>query len=120
MLVSLPQDSPWAIPSKIFEYMLYDAWLLVLADEGSPPALLLRGSGADVVPPRDVDAMAVRIRERVQAFRRGERPQRLARETRFSRRHQARLLMDAIGQVAGGPALAPTLDTSPRPAAASA
>ena len=120
MLVSLPQDSPWAIPSKIFEYMLYDAWLLVLADEGSPSALLLRGSGAYVVPARDVDAMAARIRERVEAFRRGERPQRLARETRFGRRHQARLLMDAIGQAAGEPAIAPALDPSPRPAAASA
>jgi glycosyltransferase involved in cell wall biosynthesis len=104
MLVSLPQDSPWAIPSKVFEYMLYDAWLLVLADAGSPTEMLLRGSEADVVPTRDVDAMAAVLRERVLAYRRGERPERLAREARFSRRHQAAVLLDAIAAVAGAPA----------------
>jgi glycosyltransferase involved in cell wall biosynthesis len=104
MLVSLPQDSPWAIPSKIFEYMLYDAWLLVLADEGSPAELLLRGSGADVVPTRGVEAMAAVIRARVLAYRRGDRPERLAREARFGRRHQARILMDALAACAGAPA----------------
>lgn len=61
MLVSLPQDSDLTIPSKIFEYMQFDACLLALAKHGSATELLLRDSGADVVAPLDVDAMAALI-----------------------------------------------------------
>jgi hypothetical protein len=96
MLLSLPQDSPWAIPSKIFEYMQFDAWLLVMAEPGAPAALLLRGTEADVVSPTDVDGMAAVLRRRYEQFARGERPARLSHEMRFSRRYQAERLMDAI------------------------
>jgi hypothetical protein len=98
MLLSLPQDSPWAIPSKIFEYMQFDAWMLVLAEPDAPAALLLRGSGADVVSPADVDGMAMVLRRRIEEFTRGERPRRLAHERRFSRRVQAERLMDELGR----------------------
>ncbi len=37
VLVSLPQDSDLAIPSKVFEYMQFPAWLLALANPGAPP-----------------------------------------------------------------------------------
>src|SRR5207249_4914766 len=47
MLLSLPQDSDMAIPSKIFEYMQYDAWILALAERDSATERLLRGSNAD-------------------------------------------------------------------------
>lgn len=96
MLLSLPQDSPWAIPSKIFEYMQFDAWLLVMAEPDSPAALLLRGTEADVVSPSDIDGMAAVLRRRYEQHARGERPERLSREMRFSRRFQAERLMDAI------------------------
>ncbi|MGI8843227.1 MAG: hypothetical protein ACR2HZ_05985 [Gemmatimonadaceae bacterium] len=96
MLLSLPQDSPWAIPSKIFEYMQFDAWMLVLAEPDAPAALLLRDSGADVVSPADVDGMAMILRQRIEEFTRGERPRRLAHEGRFSRRVQAERLMDEL------------------------
>jgi hypothetical protein len=36
------------------------------------------------------------LRRRYEQFARGERPQRLARDQRFSRRHQAGRLMDAL------------------------
>jgi glycosyltransferase involved in cell wall biosynthesis len=98
MLLSLPQDSPWAIPSKIFEYMQFDAWMLVLAEPDAPAALLLRDSGADVVSPADVDAIAAVLKRRIEEFRRGERPRRLAHERMFSRRVQAERLMDELGR----------------------
>jgi hypothetical protein len=98
MLLSLPQDSPWAIPSKIFEYMQFDAWLLVMAEPNAPAELLLRGTDADIVSPSDVDGIAAVLRARYEQFARGERPTRLARDARFSRRYQAERLMEAIGR----------------------
>ncbi len=61
MLVSLYQDSRMAIPSKIFDYMQYDAWILTFAEPGSATELVLRGSDADVVAPaglREADPRA--------------------------------------------------------------
>jgi glycosyltransferase involved in cell wall biosynthesis len=99
MLLSLPQDSPWAIPSKIFEYMQFDAWILVMAEDDAPSALLLRDTEADVVSATDVAGMAEVLRRRYLQFSRGERPTRLSRDRRFSRRYQAGRLMDGIAQL---------------------
>jgi glycosyltransferase involved in cell wall biosynthesis len=96
MLLSLPQDSDMAIPSKIFEYMQYDAWILALADRDSATERMLRGSAADVVAPADVDRLAGVLRKRYAQHARGERPVRLATDPRYSRRHQAQRLLDAI------------------------
>jgi len=103
MLVSLPQDSDLAIPSKIFEYMQFDAWLLALANRGSATELLLRDSEAHVISPNDVDAMAAVLRERYQQYARGVRPLRIARDPRFSRRGQAKILFDALDEVVASP-----------------
>ena len=97
MLVSLPQDSDLAIPAKIFEYVQFSAWLLALATPESAAGLLLDGSGADRVSPDDVNGIAAVLRDRVQQFRAGIRPPRLAdHDSRFSRRTQAKHLLDAI------------------------
>lgn len=96
MLVSLPQDASAAVPSKIFEYMQYDAWLLVFAKPGTAPAVLLRDTAADVVDPDDEEHLVRVLRDRVLLHRRGEKPPRLAGDERFSRRHQAGLLVDAL------------------------
>lgn len=96
MLVSLPQDSHFAIPSKIFEYMSYNAWILAMASPGSPTAELLRGTPADVVSPDDVEGMARVIESRARAYWSGIAPPRLADDARFGRRHQAGLLLDAL------------------------
>ena len=99
VLVSLPQDSHMAIPSKIFEYMQFDAWLLVLNEPGSATARLLEGTDASVIPPRDVEGIAAALEGYYDRYRRGERPRRQAREERFSRRHQASILADALESV---------------------
>ena len=96
MLVSLPQDGTMQIPAKIFEYLNFPAWLLVFAEPGSAPDLLLRGSGADVLPLGDEERTAAAIRERYLQYRRGERPPALNAGGRFSRATQARVLLDAI------------------------
>ncbi len=96
MLVSLPQDSTMAIPSKVFEYLRFPAWLLAMAEPGSATARVLAGTGADVVPPADVGAIAAAIGRRFDAFEAGERPSPLGTDPRLTRRHQGGLLLDAI------------------------
>ena len=99
MLVSLPQDSPWAIPSKIYEYMQFNAWLLILAGAESPTARLLSGSGADIVAPSDVAGIADIIARRYREHASGIAPPRIA-HPRFSRANQASRLFDALEHVA--------------------
>ena len=94
--MSLPQYAHLAIPAKLFEYVQFDAWLLVLAERGSATELLFRGTAADVVQPDDVDSMAAIIRERFEQFRHGDRPRALNRDGAFNRERQAELLMDVL------------------------
>lgn len=100
LLVNLPQDSHMAIPSKIFEYMRYDAGLLALAEPGSATEQLLRDTPADVVAPDDVDRLAAVLRERYLEHAAGRRPPPIAREGRFSRRAQAERLFGEIERIA--------------------
>jgi glycosyltransferase involved in cell wall biosynthesis len=96
VLVSLPQDNDLAIPAKIFEYVRFDAWVLVMATPESATGLLLRDSGADVVAPDDLEALVRTLRMRFLQHRRGMRPTRVASDGQFSRRVQAQRLLDAI------------------------
>ena len=96
MLLSLPQDSTLAIPSKIYEYMRFPAWMLALTESGSATDRILAGTGVDVVRPDDVEGMAAVLRRRYEAFAAGERPSPIARDPRLSRRHQAGLLVEAL------------------------
>src|SRR5262249_40374346 len=63
---------------------------------GSATELLLRDSGADVIPPDDEEAIARSIETRYRQYRRGERPPRLAENGRYGRREQAKRLFDEI------------------------
>jgi hypothetical protein len=103
MLVNLPQDSHLAIPSKIFEYMRYDAWLLALAERESATELLLRETAADVVSPDDIEGLTEVLRSRYADHLAGRRPEPIARETRFGRSAQAEHLFEAIEQITGEP-----------------
>jgi glycosyltransferase involved in cell wall biosynthesis len=100
MLVSLPQGNVSAIPSKVFEYMPYHAWLLALADSGSATAQMLRDTRADVVDPDDLPALSATLRRRFLEHRAGVVPQPVAEE-RFSRRAQTETLLDALDRVLG-------------------
>jgi hypothetical protein len=95
MLVSLPQDSAMAIPSKVFEYMPYSSWLLALAERGTATELVLRDTTADVVSPDDEEGLVRVLRQRVLEHRSGVVPQPVAHD-RFSRRAQTELLLNAL------------------------
>lgn len=96
MLLSLPQSAPLSIPSKIFEYMQFPAWMLVLAQPDSATELLLRGTAADVVGPHDLARIADVLRSRYLQFAAGARPTPVGADGRFSRRAQAGILFDAL------------------------
>lgn len=96
----LQQDSDMAIPSKIFEYMQFNAWILAIAQRGSATELLLRDSEANVVAPDDVEGMTNALMSRFQQYQSGARPAPLSSSMSFaSRRVQAGLLFDAIDEV---------------------
>jgi hypothetical protein len=101
ILVNLPQDSHLAIPSKIYEYMVYPSWLLALAEPGSATAQILADTAADVVHPEDVEGIASVIQRCFSAYRRGVRPDPVASDRRLGRSHQASTLFDAIERCIG-------------------
>lgn len=103
VLVSLPQDSHMAIPSKIYEYMSFHASLLVLAEEQSATWALLRDTPADVVPPGQPALLADALFRRYSDFRMGIIPRPLAGNPEMSREYQARILFDALADIAGDP-----------------
>ncbi len=97
MLVSLPQDSELAIPSKVFDYMRFNAWLLALAEPGSATELLLRRTSADVVSATDLEGIASVLWQRYRQHREGRRAPRIADEhPEYSRRVLAGQLFDAL------------------------
>jgi glycosyltransferase involved in cell wall biosynthesis len=100
VLVSLPQDSHLAIPSKIFEYAEYPAWLLAISEPASATGRLLGGTGADVVPPGSPDAIHEALARRFEEYRAGRWPRPLAEDSRFRRSTQAAKLAEALEAVA--------------------
>ena len=98
MLISLPQDSDFAIPAKIYEYVKMPAWLLILARSGSATAELLAGSDASVVEPTDADTMTATIRQRFLEFRQGCIPSAVGGDGRFDRSVQADKLLQLIAE----------------------
>lgn len=103
VLLSLPQGVDLAIPSKLFEYMQFPAWVLAVASPGSATERLLRGTGADVVAPGDEEGLARALRTRFAQWTAGERPRPLNADGRFSRRRQAEILFDAMESRTGAP-----------------
>jgi hypothetical protein len=113
MLVALPQYARLAIPAKVFEYVQFNAWLLVLAERDSATELLFRDTGADVVDPNDVAAIAARIRCRYEQFRGGARPVSLNADGRFDRSRQAKIMLDLLDESSAVRATPPTTAPSP-------
>jgi hypothetical protein len=114
MLVTFPGWNTVAIPGKVFECVRFDAWLLALSEAGSATDLLLRGTDADVVPRNDIEGIARVIASRYQAHQRGEEATHIARDERFSRRLQARILLDALARLAPASEIQPPRDKDVR------
>lgn len=96
VLLNLPQDSAFAIPSKVFEYLLFPVWILALASPGSPTADVLKGTSADVVPPDDLEGIRGTLERHYEEFRRGIHPGPIRGREHLSRAHQAQLFFDAL------------------------
>src|SRR5262249_37479606 len=96
MLLNLPQATHQCVPAKLFEYVRFDSWLLVLAESHSATARMFDGTDADVVAPSDVDGMAAAIERRYLEFAGGQRPRAVGRDGRFDRKRQAELLSDHL------------------------
>jgi hypothetical protein len=111
ILVNLHQDSDLAIPSKIFEYMVYPSWLLALAERDTATGQILAGTAADVIHPEDVEGIARVIMRCYEAYRKGVRPEPVANHAELGRAHQAAVLFDALEDRVG-PAVGPPIGQS--------
>jgi hypothetical protein len=98
MLVTMSGTNMAAIPAKTFECVRFPAWVLALSAPESATALLLEGTGADVASPGDAKSIAEIIEKRYLEHRAGVLPDVIGRDVRFSRRYQAGVLLDAIGE----------------------
>ena len=107
VLVSLPQDSHLAIPSKIYEYAEFPAWLLAISAPGGATGRLLTGTAADLVTPGSPDELYGALARRFTEHSAGRRPRPLAEDPRFQRSRQAVRLLTALEAIAGS-------DQSPR------
>ena len=96
VLVALQQGSDLAIPAKLFEFLRFPSWLLILAGPRSATAELLAGTDADVYDSPDVLGIQTALAARFRMFREGGRPRPLGSQERFSRRFQAGLLVEAM------------------------
>lgn len=96
VLVALQQGSDLAIPAKLFEYMRFSSWLLVIAGQGGATAQLLAGTGADVHEHNDVPGIRSALIARYHEFRSSGRPAPLGNQKQFSRRFQTERLLDAM------------------------
>lgn len=108
MLLLLAQDADMVIPGKLYEYMRFEAWLLVLADPWSATGRLLEGSNADVISGADADAIARTISRRYDDYRAGKRALPLAIDERFSRAARARTFFNELDQILEPTMKAPT------------
>lgn len=96
MFAVLQQGSALAIPAKLFECVRFPAWMLVLCGLSDATALLLEGTGADVLDPSDAPGIEAALTKRYLEFRTSGRPSPLADQARFTRRFQTDVLLEAM------------------------
>jgi hypothetical protein len=96
VLAVLPQQWSASVPAKVFEYMQFDAWLLVMGRAGDAMTTLMETAGADVVPPGDAERIAQTLCRRWREWKSGDRPVALNADGRFDRAVQAQRLLAAL------------------------
>src|SRR5204862_5296081 len=96
VLVVLPQAWSYSVPAKIFEYMQFNAAMLVLCEPRDAAAQLLEGSVAHLLSPSDPLAIAQVLLQRYAEWLRGGRPEAVNADGRFDRPRQVQLLLDAL------------------------
>lgn len=96
VLAVLPQQWSASVPAKVFEYMQFDAWLLVMGHVGDAMTTLMQDAGADVVPAGNAEAIAQALWRRLQDWRSGRLPMALNTDRRYDRAVQAERLVGAL------------------------
>jgi glycosyltransferase involved in cell wall biosynthesis len=96
LLVNLPQGARLCVPSKVYEYLHFSAWVLGLESAGSATHEVLSFVGADIAEPGDVEAITRILRSRILAYRAGERPTPLAQPDQFFAPNEAHRFFDAL------------------------
>lgn len=104
--VVLPQDWSHSIPSKVFEYMQFPAWILALSESGDAITQLLRETSSPSITPGDTAGIAGFVAERFARWNAariktgvGERAEPLNADGRFDRDRQVELLLSAIDRL---------------------
>ncbi len=100
MLLSLGQDSPYAVPSKVFEYLRFASWNLVLATPNSPTGAILSATGVDLAAPDDDAGIADVLGRRIVEYQSGGGPPILAGRDQLARKTQAGILFEELRPVA--------------------
>jgi hypothetical protein len=98
MLVNLPQGEVQCVPSKVYEYLHFPAWVLGIEHQNTATHDVLSAVGADIAAPGDVSAIAERLRARVLEFRSGGRPAPLVGPDEFFAPREAQRFFEAVEQ----------------------
>lgn len=96
LLVNLPQGERQSVPSKVYEYLHFPAWVLGLEPPDTATHDVLSSVGADIAEPADVHAIADLLRHRIAEFRAGVRPTPLARPDQFFAPMEAQRFFEAV------------------------
>lgn len=99
VLVSLPQSTPWSIPSKVYEYLGFSAQLMVFTSPGSGTAEVLRDSDAIVLEPFDHDGTVSALQDCYLAHRAGTSTRDPEYVARFARERRGRELQDLLCEI---------------------
>jgi hypothetical protein len=101
--VVLPQDWSHSIPSKVFEYMQFPAWILALSEPHDAITQLLRNTSSPSIPPNDTAAIAAFVGERFAQWNEarlatgvGQRAEPLNADGCFDRERQMEKLLGAL------------------------
>lgn len=99
VLVSLPQSTPWSMPSKIYEYMGFNARLLAFAERGSATSEVLADTDAVVVDPNDHETTLAVLRRWYHAHRQGGISASERTSARFARDLTGAQLQELLAEV---------------------
>jgi hypothetical protein len=98
LLVNLPQGEVQCVPSKVYEYLHFPAWVLGIEHQNTATHDVLSAVGADIVAPGDVSGIVERLRARILEFRSGSRPAPLVRPDEFFAPREAHRFFEAVEQ----------------------
>jgi glycosyltransferase involved in cell wall biosynthesis len=96
VLVSLPQSTPWSMPSKVYEYMGFSARLLVYAEPGTATAEVLADSDAVVLRPDDLEGTVEALKRCYAEHRDGVTERRAGNAREFARSQGGRQLQGLL------------------------